>query len=560
MGALRLWLTCLMLFAAGTGHLAGQPMIGNAREQSAADTPQTPTLRVSSRLVLVNVVVHDKAGNPVRDLTARDFTVLDEGRPQTIQEFTAVSAPPTATSSMPALPINIFTNRIEQRTGETTTAAVILLDALNTTFSDTAYVRGQVVKFLQQLQPTDHVALYGLGRQVYVLHEFTQDQASLLRALHDYQPGTGLDVGVFPDLQSPTGFSGPNYNTMFSDVDELERTFKTAQRAEATAAALEQIANHLKGFPGRKNLIWVSSGFPTFVGLDAQSPGLVQGYDPQSHYGDVIQAIQALNESSVAVYAIDAQGLTTSSDFSGASSEPGSPFELNSTDASSANISTMGMIASRTGGRLFYDTNDIKGALRSAIDDSEVYYTLGYYPDHGKWNGSFREIKVKTDRPGVQVRARSGYFAMGDERPNEKQHNDTVKATSVMPLDATGIAVTLQATPKPGTKVLTIAMLVDPSTVRFDVKDGKHNGSLDFIFVQLDKTGTVLNFEAQTTSLNLHPESYTKVMQKGLFTEKDLTLDSKAVEVRVIVRDAGSDAIGSVSVPLGRLIRPAGGQ
>jgi hypothetical protein len=380
-----------------------------------------------------------------------------------------------------------------------------------------------------------------------------------LRALHDYQPGTGLDVGVFPDLQSPTGFSGPNYNAMFSNVDELERTFKTAQRAEATSAALEEIANHLKGFPGRKNLIWVSSGFPTFVGLDAQNPGLVQGYDPQSHYGDVVQAIQALNESSVAVYAIDAQGLTTSSEFSGGSSEPGSAFGLNSTDAHSANISTMGMIASRTGGRLFYDTNDIKGVLRSAIDDSEVYYTLGYYPDHGKWNGSFREIKVKTDRPDVQVRARSGYFAMGDERPNDKQRNDTVKATSVMPLDSTGIAVTVQATPKPGTKVLTIAMLVDLSTVRFDVKDGKHIGALDYIFVQRDKTGTVINYQAQTTNLNLPPEHFTKVMQKGLITEKNLPLDPKAVDVRFIVRDADSDAIGSVSVPLGKL-KPAGGQ
>jgi VWFA-related protein len=170
-----LGLTCLILFAAGTGYLAGQPTAGHAKRQSGANTTQTPMLRVSSRLVLVNVVVHDKVGKPVRDLAAKDFTVLDEGRLQTIEEFMAVSAPPTATSSIPVLPINNFTNRIEQRTGETTTATVILLDALNTTFSDTAYVRGQVVKFLQQLQPTDHVARYGLGRQVYVLHEFTQD-------------------------------------------------------------------------------------------------------------------------------------------------------------------------------------------------------------------------------------------------------------------------------------------------------------------------------------------------------------------------------------------------
>jgi VWFA-related protein len=552
MRPLRLGLTCLILLAAGMGYLAGQP---------GANTAQTTTLRVSSRLVLVNVVVHDKSGMPVKDLTVQNFTVLDQGRPQTIGKFMAVSAPPTAASSMPPLPFNTFTNRIEQRTGETTTATVILLDALNTEFSDGAYVRGQVVRFLKELRPTDHVALYGLGRHVYVLHEFTQDQASLLKALDNYQPGTGLDVGVFPDLQSPAGFSEPNFNTVFSDVDELARTFNTAQRATATAAALEEIADHLKGFPGRKNLIWVSSGFPTLVGLDAQHPGMVEGYEPQSHYGEVVQAIQALNESSIAVYPIDAHGLTTRSDFSGAASAPGSPTGLNPLEGTSgsANVSTMGMIATRTGGKLFYETNNITGALRSAIDDSEVYYTLGYYPDHGKWDGSFREIKVKVDRPGVQVRARSGYFAVRDERPNSKQRSDLVKAAAVIPLDSTGIGLTVQAIPKPGTKILAFAMQVDPTTVRFDVKNGKHTGSLDFFFVQRDKSGTVLNSQDETINLNLSPASYTKLTQRGLFSEKDLTLDPKAVEVRLVVRDGGSDAIGSVSVPLGKL-GPAGGR
>ncbi len=81
----------------------------------------------------------------------------------------------------------------------------------------------------------------------------------------------------------------------------------------------------------------------------------------------------------------------------------------------------MNLLAERTGGRAFFNTNDIQGAIRRAIDDSRVTYVLGFNPDHGNWNGKFREIKIKVKRPDTNIRYRRGYFALADEAPADQQ-------------------------------------------------------------------------------------------------------------------------------------------
>src|SRR5712692_6508611 len=218
---------------------------------------QEPTvLRVTTRLVQVNVIVQGKKGEPVGDLTQGDFTLLDQGESQTISTFSMESTRVLPARVQP-LPANFFTNRYEQKGGAPTSVTVILLDGLNTKFEDMAYARQQIVKFLGQLQPQDRVGLYTLTTRLSILHDFTSDAAPLLRALARFKGHAGTELAASePEPAADTG------NNLIDDflnaANQRMSDFYTINRARSTADALEAIANHVAGLPGRKNLIWVS--------------------------------------------------------------------------------------------------------------------------------------------------------------------------------------------------------------------------------------------------------------------------------------------------------------
>src|SRR5260370_2137977 len=126
-----------------------------------AQDQNQPTIRVTTRLVQVNVVVHDRKGEPLSDLKKEDFTILDKGKEQKVAVF-AVDSIDAPRKAWPALPPNIFSNRV-QRPASPTSTTVILFDGLTTRFQAQAYARGQIVKFLGEIQPHNRDALYLLG-------------------------------------------------------------------------------------------------------------------------------------------------------------------------------------------------------------------------------------------------------------------------------------------------------------------------------------------------------------------------------------------------------------
>src|SRR5258708_16064318 len=146
-----------------------------------------PVLRVTTRLVQVNVVVHDKHGEPVAGLTKDDFTLYEKGKERKIAFFSMVEGhKPQKLGRDTQLPPNLFSNRIK-RAEAPTSATVILLDALNTKFEDQAYAKAQLIKFLQKVQPQDRVAIYMLTRRLIILHDFTNDPAILMNAMESYR-------------------------------------------------------------------------------------------------------------------------------------------------------------------------------------------------------------------------------------------------------------------------------------------------------------------------------------------------------------------------------------
>ncbi len=234
----------------------------------AQTTSNAPALKVTSRVVQVNVIVQDKNGHPVTGFTKSDFTILDQGQPQTLTSFSEQTNKVTTTLvSNP--PSNAFSNRYQEQFGTPPSVSVILIDSLNMLGNNSQpsrnnmnLARAQVAKFLKQMQPRDRVALYFVSDRIYIVHDFTGDASELLRAM-DTIPHLQQDQrNATPPMDFAVGSSGAG-GLIGGDSGavsvQIDAQFNAMNRIEQTLAMLEAIGKHLAVLPGRKNLLWISS-------------------------------------------------------------------------------------------------------------------------------------------------------------------------------------------------------------------------------------------------------------------------------------------------------------
>lgn len=578
--------------------------------QAPAPPPkqEPPVIRTTLRLVQVSVIVRDKSGTPVTGLTRDDFVLLDNGQPQRIS-VSSMEARRAETASPPVAPLprNTFTNRLEQRgDAAPTSVTVILFDALNTLARDHAYGKNQVVRFLSQLRPTDRMALYAFSSQgIRVLQDFTADPAPLLTAMTRYRTRE-------ENQQANTGPEPPDsgmaiFDAAFENILKTQANFYLRDRVTRTVDALVAIANHLSSIPGRKNLVWISGSFPISFGYERlragerggggsggggaggsgegeQSDGLRSGAarrggrvsasaterslpqaDPDllkpPEQGVFLQelerAARAMNQAGLAIYPVDARGLvaTPPSYFNPAAAAKNlGPTMTQWAGVDRQTIDVMNVLAERTGGRAFYNTNDIQGSVRRALDDGLATYELAYYPTHNQWDGKFREISVRVKRLGVEVRHRRGYFAVGN-RPAEEARQAELDAAAASPLESAVLGLTARLEPvsgnEPGTWNVRVEM--DAREVSLKKKDGRWVGAVAVVLVQKKPDGSTVTSSSHRVDLGLAPQTYERLLRDGIKLTKKVKLEPDAFELRILVRDATSGATGSVHVPLSQL-------
>ncbi len=293
------------------------------------------------------------------------------------------------------------------------------------------------------MSATDRVALYALDSDVvHVLHDFTGDAGRLARVLARYVGTTSVELAAsetaVPEF-ARTGDAAFDAETAawLQQATQAVSNEYLRRRVELTSAALEAVANHLAAIRGRKNLIWVSSGFPLVI--DDRLMG------PQAQTRQVSRSTRAINNANVAVYPVDARGL-----IGAFISTPDAKTPVFATlDNTRPNIDTMQEIAAATGGRAFFNTNAIGDAIGRAIDDSRVTYVLGYAPALAKPDGKFHDIEVKVNRSGLDVRHRKGYLALPPPA-RETANGRTASLTDAMrsPLEATGIGLSARIDPR----------------------------------------------------------------------------------------------------------------
>jgi VWFA-related protein len=567
-----------------------------ARAQSAASAPlPAPTLSVTAREVLLDVVVTDQAGHPVPGLTAADFSVTEEGAPQSIRrldEHRAMSELDLARlQSAPALPPNTFTNYTP--IVNTNASTVILLDAMDMTVPQQMFLREQLIGYLRHMQPGASIAIFQIDTEIHLIQGFTSDPQLLLAAAQSKRD--------MPSMARP----------MYGD-----RQTNQISRLEILRDGMRTLGRYLSGYPGRKNLIWFTAQLPVslfYGGIGSpfrDSFGVIAG--------DVSGLTDVLTVSRVAVYPVDTRGVQGLPQFQAEQRGiPRNNFAASAT-RQAFNHADLDLVASTTGGKAYYNTNDMKQVIAQVVDDGSNYYSLAYATTNSRWSGQFQHVKIAVDRPGLQLQYRQGYYAIDRERLEQIQiaamerrrargeplPDDVEQASAPISAAAghgkNGFAAVMNLGAIPPTEIVfTASLLPGDATGKADknaplppgnflrpewknkpyrnetilfrtdahgiglarTPDGKRHGTVEFVAIVYDPTAAIVNTLEKTVLLNLDPAAYRSLLQTGLPVRATIAVPAKGnYFLRLGVRDVDGDHIGALEIPVDQIKPGIAGQ
>jgi VWFA-related protein len=547
-----------------------------------AQEPQPPRFRVAVDTVRIDAVVTDKDGNVVRDLTASDFEVLQDGKPQkvTLAQFVPVSSPsvpggpaaPLPAATVAAAP-PVASAPIRRENIQRTIALVV--DDLGMSVESLYYVKRGLHDYIDHsMKPGDLVALVRTGGSIEGLQPFTTDRRVLHAAVDNLKwnmlSRSGVEafaaVNEFSNLQDDT--HGPLQTSQTSmtvgDFAALD-TWRSNIRSAGTLGALNLVIEGARNMPGRKAIMFVSEGFE-ILEKDARDTTPVTGRTRAA----LDRAIDHATRAGVVIYSIDARGLQTtgmlaSDDFNcGPPGCPNAAFEsklrTRMEERSSLNRNTqegMAYLAEQTGGFAVLNNNNLGRALAHTSEDVRDYYVIGYTPAASTFNkkgGSprYHKIAVRVLRPGVKVRTRKEFLGVsdaddstGDETPAQQLVN-----AAISPFTSTDIA--LRATTLPGYDaergLFVRALLhIDASALTFAPDaDGKSAASADVLGMAFDRDGTEVAHLSTGFSAGLSNGATQTGAGEGLvYTLRIPIARSGPYQVRFAVRDRATGKYGS---------------
>jgi hypothetical protein len=353
-------------------------------------------------------------------------------------------------------------------------------------------------------------------------------------------------------------------------------SFQKLERMDLTLRALDALAQSVAGYPGRKNLIWLSAEFPITFG-----PGLTpynavvnlqtgkdqtnnQLRDLENDTPPIQQTAALLAAARMAVYPIDVRGqisLGTGIDISAQTAYLGTVDIQNEVSTAYTRQTTgiwdaheaMADVARETGGRAFYGTNDLKDAMERSVEQGSSYYTLAYSPTNKDWTGKYRKIDVKTSAPGTDLVYRRGYYALSEHELGPA-HAAAAMSVAMQPSvpEFTGLLVKVQVMPPDAQHdKVSIDYAVDAHDINFiDGADQRKKASIDFVATAWDKDFKQVSRVAGGMDATLRPEAYQQVMRTGLPFHQELALKPGTYTLRLGVLDRGSHKIGSVQAPV----------
>lgn len=562
----------------------------SAAAPAAQDAPRQPAqFRAEAELVVVDAVVLDDDGRPVTGLTAADFTIEEDGRPQMVQFFQPVVARTQAAGDerIRASRYGYSTNLGAE--ARPVRAFVLFFDDVHLTQEQGERAKRAMRRFLEQeTQPNDLVSLVAPARALRWHARMPDGRAELLDAvstlrgnrllepalerLSDYEAyrihvmqdeqmaerigrrfsnnrvagrnpvDLQRDQGPRPELKGGTaGLIEP-----LVQVRAAEAYGRAAARTRATLQALAQTIEAMASVRGRKSLVVMSPGFV----LDQELALFPQVED-------------AARRANIALYFVDARGLEVQSVFG--SAQVGSPIDSRDVGAASAALllDAEGAIslAEVSGGFAVQNSNDLEKGLRRIGRESEAYYLLGYMPADRRRDGRFRKLAVKVNRPDVEVRARKGYYPGGPAASGEDSGRaagrggppalDPVEVALESPYDRVELPVRAAALSfgrrdGAATSVL-LALETDLRSVDLQRQDGRLTGVLDLRMLVTDPaTGETLRHE-RAVEMSLERAVPAADTSAWYPVSHPFELSPGRYQARIAVRDRTSGRIGSLT-------------
>lgn len=543
------------------------------------------TFQASTRMVTLEVVARDGHGRHATGLKASDFRVFEqtparekEKHEQKIAAFREVTVADLAkqAGSATQIPAGVHTNLVTLQKNPVP-PTILLVDGLNTQLEYQAQVHIQMLRMLRSLPANVPVAVFLFGHRLQMLQDFTSDpsllQAALEKAISVAATGVARidprddsdQVSAQVQNLAPKPGGTAAQDAIAAEVAALAQIalkFDLRQyaaqmdmRVNETSEALVSLARHVAGYPGRKNLLWISTSFP--ISLDPLKYDIFFKDVGQRNYWVQMQRVAAaLSEAKVVVYPINPAGVRTPALYE-AANRPSDTSGQGTADAlgretilRAGEQDTMQVLAEGTGGKVCTGDNDLGDCVRKAVDDSGTFYEIAYYPDSQNWNGEYRKITLKSQRPGLHLAYRQGYFARQEAGDNPKeQKSELEQAACEDYLNATSIFFAAKSLPPDSPEKLKFYLMVNTAALTLiPTSDGGRNLNIVVAVCTFDKKGSPLQLMSEPVNRKLSASEYQSLTAVGGLSHVVTIPGPKPVSLRLLIKDIPSGRLGSVQI------------
>jgi VWFA-related protein len=468
------------------------------------------TLQANSRVVLTDVTVTDKQGNPIHGLKASDFRITDNSKPQEIASFEEHHNDETTLVSQPVLAPGVYTN--DYLAHPPPVLNILFLDLTNITIEDQMYLGYQLGKFFEKLPPSDQVAIYArTGGASILLQSFTSDHARLRAAVRR----------IMPRFPAP----GREY------MDDFQ--------------TMRQIELYVGQIPGRKNVLWFSGGSTFFLRPDVTSLSVQDGW--RAVYDE-------LEAHRIAIYPIDARGLTVAV----------SPSML-------AQHAVMDNVAEATGGHAIYDYNGLALAAAQIIHDDGDYYTLTYSPRNFRYDNKWHKVRVTLPGTYYTLSYRRGYFADGTDPAKQQSRPRTrllAGGETAKDLPASSAPIIFQASvhegapplppgstentahaEKKGSAPYTVQYSLPLDAFQISTANGKSKVDCAAAVIAFNDKGTMIAHHGQKVAFTLTDDAAAHPAGRLLPVDLEIDLPKGDVYLYVAAWDLTSKRLGTLEIP-----------
>ena len=516
------------------------PLIAQQGEQTKVSEAR---IEVTTELVLVNVVAHDKKGNLVRDLKKSDFTLFEDGKKQEISTFDFENVDELATAGAAEATVSgVAAAGTLLRSGKKAPPSLDARDRrLMLLFFDFSAMDPEQIdrsvdaakKFVgTKMQPADLMALISLATNMKVDLDFTDDKTKILAALTAYNSGQGQG---FENGSTGSSEGGAETGGAFTADDTDFNTFN----ADRKLLALQSLMQALGKLPQKKSLIYFSNGI-TQSGADNQSA--------------LRATTAAAVKANVSIYSMDIRGLQAfppggeaqNASLHGQSAYSGASI-LNDLNENAASQDTLATLSSDTGGKAFFDSNDFGTVFSQVQKDSSAYYVLGFTSNNALKDGRFRRLKVQVNRADLKLDFRAGYYAGRDfehlNRADREQQLEDELATELPRVDVPLYAGAAFFRQDDSHYYLAVSLVVPGSQIPFVTEKEKDSATIDIIGEVRESGKFPVGHLRDTVKLAV--ETTRQVRRKNVQYNTGFLLAPGSYHLKFVIRENQTGRIGS---------------